>query len=212
MNATKPEMSRTEASWHEHVAGMRARAAAKRQGGNPLAEAAFGSATAGPRQIGGFTVHPATEGTVWTLRRIAREFAAWANALGMPIAADDEPEGTREMFELGLSTLVFMDSRRVWTALDAGGLEDLIGEADALFWDVPLETKRELERFFRGQMDVIRDLSGPGEAPKKKSPEADGSGISPEMPSPPPVPPSPASNGFAPNTAPTSPMPSGGFP
>lgn len=211
MNAANdlPEISAQEASWIEHLAGMRARAAARKQGGNPLAETALASVTCGPREIGGFTVYPATEGTVWTLRRVAREFKAWADGIGMPVAGDGEPDGTREMLELGLTTLVFMDARKAWMALEAGSLEELIVAAERLFWNTPLCEQRELEAHFRQQMDFIRGLSGDGEAVKKKSPETDGCGVSRETPNPAPVPPSHPLSGCVPNTAPMPPMPFG---
>lgn len=211
MSLPLPEMSRHEASWHEHMAGMRAAAAARKQGGDPAAIEAIASATAGPVEIGGHRLHPASEGTVWTLRRVAREFAAWAERVGMPAAADDEPDGTREMLELGLSTLVFCDSLRCWNLLEAGRLESLILEAEELMWATPVRVYRELENHFHREMDRIRALStSAGEPPPKKPMAADASGTSTGTPIPPEATPSPPSNGWRPSTAFPSPMPSGG--
>ena len=202
-------MSRHEASWHEHMAGMRAAAAARKQGGDPAAITALAAATAGPVIVGGFALHAASQGTVWTLQRVAREFADWAKRMRMPIAGDHEPDGTREILELGLSTLVFMDSMRVWHLLETGRLEDLIAEAEQLMWQVPVDIYRQLENHFDREMGRIRALRGGEEAPKKPTPP-DGSGISPVMPIPPAEPPSPPLNGSAPNTDYLSPMPYGG--
>lgn len=208
-NTQLPEMSRHEASWHEHLAGMRAGAAARRQGGDPQAIAALATATAGPVHIGEFILHPASQGTVWTLQRVAREFHEWANALGMPIASATEPDGTREILELGLSTLVFADSLRAWQLMEAGKLEDLISEAEQIMWSVPVDIYRALENHFDREMARIRGLN-PDEAPKKKPMETDASGTSPVTPILPVATQSPPSNGCVPSIPSLSPMPSGG--
>lgn len=152
-------MSRHEASWHEHLAGMRAAEAARKTGSNPAATDALATATAGPVEIGGFVLEPASRGTVWTLRRAAREFVAWANALGMPRSADDAELGTREMIELGLSTLIFCDARACWMDMETGKLEELIARADALMWTVPVDVITKLESHFRAQMHRISELT-----------------------------------------------------
>lgn len=172
-------MSRQEASWHEHIAGMRAAEEARKAGGDPAAYEAFATAVAGPVTIGAFTLHPASEGTVWTLRRVAREFQVWADANGLAVAGTNEPDGERELIEMGLSVLVFCDSLRVWRALDARDLEGLIFEARQLVWGVPVEVYRALEAHFQEQMDAIRRLSDPSGAPPKKQTTAGGCGVSP---------------------------------
>ena len=208
-NTSLPEMSRHEASWHEHLAGMRASAAARKQGGDPAAITALATATAGPVLIGTFKLWPASQGTVWTLQRVAREFSAWANALGMPKAGDHEPDGTREILELGLSTLVFADSLRVWHMLETGRLEDLISEAEQLMWEVPVDVYRSLENHFDREMGRIRRLHTE-DAPKKKPATQAESGTSPVIPIPPTATPSHPSNGCVPSMGFHSPMPSGG--
>ena len=67
---TKPEMSRHEASWHEHLAGMRAAEAARKLGSNPAATDALATATAGPVTVGGFVLVMLT-GAVGTTRGAA---------------------------------------------------------------------------------------------------------------------------------------------
>lgn len=181
----KPEMSRHEASWHIHLAGMRAAAAAKKSGGNIDAIEALATATAGPRDIAGLQVYPATEGTVFTLKRIAREFNAWADSIGMPRAAAGEPNGHRELLELGLSTLAFMDALATWTALDTEGIEPLVLRAETLIFRVEISTQRALEDHFTREMARIRALTQDEDPAPKKSEEADGSGISPASQNPP---------------------------
>jgi hypothetical protein len=202
-------MSRHEASWHTHLAGMRAAEAARAQGGNPHAIEAFATATAGPVILHGFTLYPATEGMVWTLKRMAREFNTWADRLGMPRAEFGEEDGTRELLELGLSTLVFCDALATWQALEMGQLESLIVKAEALMWQAPVAVAMDLAAHFKKQMRVIRDLTPGEEDAPGKPPETAGNGISPGMPTPPPVPASPLLNGWRPNTGSLSPMPSG---
>lgn len=178
-------MSRHEASWHEHLAGMRAAEAARQQGGNPAAIAAVATATAGPTEIGGFLLAPATEGTIWTLQRLAREFRSWADALGMQPSADGAEPGTREMLELGLSTLAFCDARATWKAMECGELESLIVRADAMIWETPVEILTKLETHFRREMQRIRNLTPAAEdAPGKQETAGGANGNSPAMPTP----------------------------
>lgn len=181
----KPKMSRQEASWHEHLAGMRATEKARQDGGNSGARNAVAAGTAGPVNIGGFDLYPPTEGTVWTLKRLAIEFAAWADALGMPVAAEGELNGTREMLELGLSTLAFCDARGTFLALECGRLDELIVRADSLIFDTPIEITKALSAHFEKGMRAIRELSADEEGVPKKPLTADGNGVSPATPIPP---------------------------
>lgn len=181
---TLPEMSRQEASWHEHLAGMRAAEAARKQGGNPAAIDAVAAATAGPVEIGGFLLYPATEGTVWTLKRLAREFAAWADKWQVPRAAPGAEDGYRELLELGLSTLAFCDSRQTFLDLEAGKLELLILKAEAMMWETPVEITKALAAHFEAGMQRIKDLNSDEEEPVKKSQATGGNGTSPGTPIP----------------------------
>lgn len=194
----KPEMSRQEASWHTHLAALRAQEAARKAGSNTAATEALATATAGPVTIGGYQLYPASEGTIWTLKRLAREFIAWADKLGMPHAAEGELRD-RELLELALSTLAFCDARRVWQLLESGRFEELIIEADRMVWYMPIETSRALEAHFSKQMARIRELTPDAETAPKK-PEAGGNGNSPATPIPAEDTDSPPSNGWQPNT------------
>lgn len=208
-----PPMTAQEASWHEHIAGMRAGEAARAAGANPAAVAAVAAATAGPVAVAGMPLESASQGTIWTLQRAAREYAALADAQGLAPAADPARPGTRELIELGLTTLIFMDARGVWKLLDAGGLPDLIARAEAIMWDMPLAANLALQAHFNREMNRIRDLTGGADpdagAEKKTRPTA---GPSPAMPTPPPAPDSPPSNGSPPNTTSPLPTPSGPLP
>jgi hypothetical protein len=211
----KPEMSRQEYSWHKHLAGMRAADAARNQGANPATIDALASVTAGPVTIGGFTLHPATRGLQWTLQRLAREFALYAIAHNLPDDHGGEYLTSRELIELGLSTLAFADPLATWQALEAGDLKTLIRRADALAWETPVEITQELEKHFRREMDRISSLAGDDEEDTPKKPQAlaePPSGASPASPIPPPAPESPRSSGLPPNTPSLSPMPSGEHP
>jgi hypothetical protein len=207
----KPEMSQQEASWHEHLSGMRAGEAARKQGSNPHATEALASATAGPVVIGGYTLHPASEGTIWTLKRLAREFAEWADGIGIKAAAEGEENGTRELLELGLSTLVFCDAKRCWHDLEDGNLEGLIKEAEDLMWETPVAVTKRLEAHFQRQMQAIRDLTPEDDGTPGKSPDPAASGASPAMPIPPVAAASPPSSGSPQNTPSPLKQPSGGL-
>lgn len=183
----KPEMSRHEASWHEHLAGMRAADKARQQGSNAAAVHALATATAGPQIIGGYTLAPAAEGTIWTLKRLAMEFQAWADAIQMPAAETGTPNGTREILELGLTTLVFVDALECWGELERGNLEGLILRAEKLMWETPLEISRQLENHFTQQMAAIRDLSPEKDETPGKPQPAPASGTSAAMPTPAPA-------------------------
>lgn len=203
-----PEMSQQEASWHTHLAAMRAQETARNQGANPHAVEALASATAGPLRLHGFDLFPATEGTVWTLKRVAREFKAWADSVGMPHAAEGEEDGTRELLELGISTLVFCDARKCFMDLELGNLHSVIARADQLMWQIPLQVSRDLAAHFSRQMGRIRDLTPDEESATPGKPMA-GNGTSPAMPTPPVVPDSPPSSGSPPSMASPSQTPSG---
>ena len=193
---TLPEMSRQEASWHEHLAGMRAAEKARKDGGNPEAIAALATATAGPVTLAGYDLYPASQGTIWTLKRVAREFTAWADLLKMPVSPDPDAPGTREMIELGLATLVFADSQRCWIDLESGKLEELITRADAMIWQLGVEDLLGLQNHFQTQMERLGNLSAGDEAPTPgKPPTAGLSGTSPAIAIPPVAADSPPSNG-----------------
>jgi len=211
MNQTTPlpEMSRHEASWHEHLAGMRAAEKARAQGGNPEAIDAIASATAGPVEIGGFILQPASQGTVWALQRLAREFGDYADSIGLKASDDPASPGNRELIELGLATLVFCDSRECWMKLDAGQLFALIVRADEIMWSTPIETQIKLQAHFTSEMDRIHKLS-PGEEDalgKLQNPEESGILQGAEIPPAETV--SPPVNGSVRNTESISEPPSG---
>lgn len=206
-------MSRQEASWHEHLAGMRATEKARSQGGNPAAIDAVAAATAGPVEIAGFLLQPASQGTIWTLKRVAREFTAWADSLGMPVSTNPDAPGTREMIELGLATLIFCDSRQSWIELESGRLEALISRADALIWTVGINDLLALQNHFQVQMDRLGALTPNDEetTPGKLNP-APVSGSLPDPATPPAAVDLPPSNGLPPSMPSLSPMPFGSPP
>ena len=164
--AGKPEMSRTEGSFHEAVAGQRASAEAKKQGCDPAALDALAGATMGPVIIGNIVLKPASEGTFITLRKIATLFQQRADSLGMPHADDEANPGERELYELGLASLVFADSRRVFRELNIGNLPALMNEAMDLIFELPLETQVRLKHHIEAQMQEINRLSGDAAAEK----------------------------------------------
>lgn len=195
----KPKITAAEASWHEHIAGQRAAEAARSQGANPDATAAVATATAGPAVIAGHTLQPASQGTVWALQRAAGMFEAWAEERNLQHSPDPAAPGTRELLELGLTTIVFMHPRRAWLEMERGDFPALIARADALVWDLPLADAMSLREHFEREMATIRRLAGEeDEDPAAKKPRPDG--LSAANPTPPPAEASPPSNGFAPNT------------
>lgn len=203
-------MTAQEASWHEHLAGVRASEDARAEGSNPAAVTAFASATAGPVILAGRSLQPASQGTLWTLQRVAREFARWADANNLPASLDPHAApGTRELIELGLATLVFCDARHVWRQLDAGRHADLFAAAEEMMWAMPLPEQLQLQAHFRSQMDAISALSGDAEedTPEKKLPPAPLP--SPAMPTPLPAPASPPSSGSVPSMESPFPKPYG---
>ena len=206
-----PEMSAQEASWHEHLAGMRASDAARAQGADVTATDAFASATAGPVTIAGRPLQQATQGTIWTLQRVAREFSKWAESQGVSPAANPDEPGTHELIELGLATLVFCDARVCWQLLDGGEIGLLIRRAESIVWEMPLADQIALQSHFAAEMDRIRSLSGGATPDSKKNhqPQPMPHGLSSVTPILPPGPVSHPSSGSPPNTASPSPMPSG---
>lgn len=201
-------MSAREASWHENMAGHRAAEAARNQGEDITAVEAVADAAAGALSIAGYELRPLRQGTLWALKKLATEFAAWADARGMAIAADPENNpGDRELLELGLCVITFTDSRRVWQDLQNGRLENLIHEAENFAWDMAIKDALALQSHFQNEMTRAAMLSdGQVDEPKKK-PRAQ-----PETPSTSSVNPNPllgveslSSNGSWLNTESTSP-------
>lgn len=189
-----PEMSRHEASWHEHLAGMRAAEAARAKGADPTAVEALASATAGPLQIGAFNIRPASQGTIWTLQRVAREWEKFASAHAIPASGDSAAPGTRELIELGLATLAFCDARECWLALDRGEIAHLVEKADAMMWEIPVETQLKLQNHFQAEMARIGRLA-PGQEDAPGKPPETPAGTSPASETPPPATASPPWNG-----------------
>ena len=141
---------------------------------------------------------------------VAREFKVWADALGMPSAAEGAENGTRELLELGLSTLVFCDARETFMTLERGDLEGLILRADKLMFATPVEVTKQLEAHFQKQMQRIRDLTPDADdGPGKQIAAGGANGNSPAMPIPPAAAASPPSNGWRQNTASPLKQPSG---
>lgn len=208
-DSDKPKMSRHEASWHTHLASMRAAEAARKQGSDPLTTSALATATAGPVVIAGFTLHPASQGTIWTLQRAAREFTAWADALGMTAAEDPERPETRELIELGLATLIFCDPRACWNELECGGLEDMILRAESLIWNLEVSSQIKLQEHFQSQMERLGQLASDGEDAGKKSEPVQGNGSSPTPAISPVATPSPPSSVSPPSMESPSSEPSG---
>lgn len=199
MNAApdKPEISAQEASWIEHLAGMRARAAACKQGSNPEAVEALATATSGPVTIANRKLYPASQGTVWTLQRLAREFSNYADFHGLNGTNDPAVPGERELLELGLATLCFCNSRECWKRLELGKLEELILESEELMWSLPIEDQLALQAHFAKEMDRINRLSP--DASPGKFPPAPPNGNLQEMQTHAEGPEWPRSNGCAPS-------------
>ena len=211
---TKPEMSRQEASWHEHIAGIRAEEKARAEGGDTAAIAAIANATVGPVTIAGHTLAPASQGTVWTLQRLARDFQAYADTNGLA-TPEAMASPTNQLVQLGLTLLVFLNPRAVWRDLETGKLADLIARADDMMWSMPLTDQVALQSHFRAQMAAINALAPEEDLPGKsltEDPSSITSGTSPETPTPQPVRDSPPSSGSVLNTALPSPLPSGIYP
>lgn len=170
-------MSEQEASWHEHMAGMRAGESARTEGADPNAVAAVAAVTAGPVHIADLTLRPANQGTIWTLQRVGREFQN--ECARRRLSAE-----TQDLLDTGLSLLIFQDARRVWRMLDAGQLATLFDEADALMWERSLETQAALKRHFRREMDRIAALTGDADEDATPGKPMQASGALPATPPP----------------------------
>lgn len=180
----KPEMSETEASFHGSIAGQRAAAAAREQGADPQALDSLARATIGDTAIGGITLKPASEGTFITLRKMAAMFQKRADELKLPHADDPESPGERELYELGLASLVFSDPRRVFRELNIGNLPSLMNEAMDLIFELPLAAQIALKNHIESCMAEIARLSGDGAEKPVGKPVAAAAGDSPERTSP----------------------------
>lgn len=207
-------MSRTEASWHETQAGMRAAAAARAAGEDPQLVAAVVDSTLPRMEVGRYVVKPATKGTVMAIQRVAPLLLEWAESQGMAPAPNPAIPGELEMLETAFTIMVFADPRRIYRETAAGLPQDLIAEAEALVWEMPATQMVPLQDALEREMRAV-GLTGPSEddqaEPRPGKPEAE-SVPSSERRTPPPVAPSPSSTGSWPNTDSVSMPPCGNSP
>lgn len=158
---TRPQMSSTEASWHETQAGLRAKEHAAEQGGDLNAQVAIADVTSKLKVVGRYTLKPVSQGTVHTLKKVASEFEAYAIAEGIHTTGDMQNPGMKELLELGIAVLVFADVKRCYSM----SIDDLRYEAEDLIFDMPLEESMELSEHFNVEMARMNTLSGNEEAP-----------------------------------------------
>lgn len=130
---SRPAMSRTEASWHEVIAGQRAAAAARAQDQGGEAMDAVAEVTAEPVRVGPYTLAPASPGTVAALRRMAVALTQRFPALVGP--AKTQTDAEFDALQEALTLLTMTEPRRVLRQLgEPDGLERLLLEADDLYW------------------------------------------------------------------------------
>jgi len=197
--APKPEMSHTEASWHETMAGHRATAEAKKEGGNPASMNALALAAAGPETVAGVALKPCTQGTI-----IAMQMAG--NLFEDIIKKEALGEDEAELIQTGIAAIIFRDSIDAYRELRANGLDNIYQEAMAIIWEMPLEESMRLTGHVQAEIAIFNRLNGqPSPQPGKP---VESGGLSDKR-SPQPVTPSQPSTGLCPITASASTMPSG---
>ena len=154
--AARPTITRREANWHAHVAGMRASEAATAAGGDPAAiDALSGS---GPVVIGGISIPPLTIATFWSLREVAK-------------SCDITGIGSQM-----ISLLAFLDPEAVRQAGKAGDIAWLEDEAFRLASTITPLVYAEIGRHIDAQLATMQSLGGSSddspEAPAGKPPAA----------------------------------------
>mgnify|MGYP000224030637 CR=1 FL=1 len=212
-DTNKPTMSNTEASFHEVVAGNRAKAEAEASGGNQAAIEAVANATLEHRVVAGYELKPASQGTIFVLQEVARRFEEYCKTNPMHSSGDPKFPGSKELLEIGLSVLVFADPRRIFKDVQDGKIEELRYEAEEIIWTLPAEKAKLLNDHFTTEMDRLNQLSGSSSADAPGKPQLDQqenlNGTSEAQSHPSQVTGSPSSSGSCPPTTSASPTPSG---
>lgn len=209
----KPVMSRTEASWHETQAGMRAAEAARQAGEDPALVGGVVGSTLPRPEVAGYQIKPASKGTVMAIQRMAPALLEWAEKNGMKPSPNPQLPSYLDLIEMALTIIVFADPRRVYRETEAGLPQSLLDEADRLIFEVPVPEMVDLQGALETEMAAIGLVGSQGEVEEgQPGKPAAGSGESSERKTPPPVGPSPSSTGSWPNTDSRWTPPSGNSP
>lgn len=205
--AAKPQMSKKEASWHETMAGLRAKVAAQAEGAAPSnIQALLDSSTQDEVKIGPVTLKRATKGTGLTLTKMGADINAFFDA-------NNTGDDMRDAIGDGLVAIIFMDSEAAYRRWKEQGIEPFIIEAHDLYFSLDLHAAAAIQRHCMEQMALIAKLSGEAEeVTPGKHQEKTRAGVSTDSQTVPPVMISPSSNGSCQNTDSHSTPPSGSSP
>jgi hypothetical protein len=144
----KPAMTRREANWHAHVAGMRASEAAA--DGNPAAADAImaGSHPRPGAMVAGLHIPPLTIATFWALRDVAKA---------------GDVSGIESQL---VSLLAFLDPDAVRAAAKDKDLAWLEDQAYSIARSLSPQAYAEIGRYIGAQMAALESLGGsPDDAP-----------------------------------------------
>lgn len=182
-----------------NMAGHRAMAEAKREGGNPAALDALAFAAAGTETIAGVSLNPCTQGTI-----IAMQMAG--DLFEDIIKSDNLGKDEAELVQTGIAAIIFRDSVAAYRELRTNGIANIYREAMVIIWEMPLEESMKLTGHVQQEIAIFNRLNGQPSAQPGKPVES--GGLSDKR-SPQPVTPSQPSTGLCPTTDSASTMPSG---
>ena len=144
---TKPSMTRREANWHAHVAGMRAAEAAS-EGDPAAADALMEGSAPSPTMVAGFHMPPLTIAVFWALRDVARA---------------GEIKGIESQI---ISLMAFLDPDAVRDAAKKKDIDWLVEEAYKISRKLTPSGYADLAGYIADQMEALRNLGGsPDDAP-----------------------------------------------
>lgn len=206
----KPVMSQQEASWHEHIAGLRAAEVARNQGEDPALIEAVVDATLPRPEVAGFQIKPATKGTLMAISRLAKQLLAYAKANDLSPSPNRNQPGELEMLEMAFMIMVFSEPKMIYRDTKDSLPAYLIAEAERLIFDVPALEMLKIQEQLEVELAAIGMVSPEEEPPAPGKPgESDQSSVDP---TPQPEAPSPSSTGSCQNTKSPSPTPFGNSP
>lgn len=168
--SNKPEMSRTEAEFHEAAAGAQAREEAVREGlDDKLAEDAIMAVTSPSRSVRGKLLRHPSRGTILCKYRIQERFIDWAKSQGL------DPESIRYDDILSIIfLLVFWDPHYFDAAIDGSeSMDDLVARLEAINddpdWTADLLVLTDHMIDCLKVLDQTAGSTPPSEEAKKKS-------------------------------------------
>ncbi len=149
----KPAISRQEADWHAHKAGVRASQKAAASDSTIAVEALEASTPAVVESACGWELRPVTIGTGIEQGHLAEYLDS------LPEAATEAERTERSLLEMALMQMLYADTIRFRRMRHEGGWEALVAEADRLNYAEPYEERLRLAEHLGRNAALIERLA-----------------------------------------------------